>query len=329
MMKACKYLQNVYFYVLNELDEKEKAAVEEHLTACPTCRQEKEKWAELINNLNGLAAINPDQLTLRTLRTMVITELQKRRVERRGVPEMIVGQSVLRPLQYIVATLILVALGFLMGRWPIWGNPKQDSILHTLLTANRQVRTMQSEIIPYLLDVDKVRVDPQNRQVEIRYNTVNDISFRGHLENPIVRELLLRALMEETNTPVRIQTLKTLAELAEPTKKIDPQFIQAIEYLLFKEQNTGVRLQAIKVLRALPFDETVRQILTRLLLYDSDAAVRIAAFEALTGTQAPTGEMQNYLRAAQKDTNSYIRYKANKFLQQIETKKVAEISREE
>ncbi|MBN2356429.1 HEAT repeat domain-containing protein [candidate division KSB1 bacterium] len=328
-MKKCNYTQQVYFYIIDELDEAKKTDLEQHLATCPQCQQEKENLTCILSEYNAMATFEPDEATLRTLRNVVSLKLKVQKTHRTTFGSLFTTRSFILPLQYITATIILVAFGFLLGRFNVFDGGKKNSILQTLLTGEQQVQTLQSDIVPYLVGIDRVKFNPASGQVEIKYNTVNDISYRGNSQNPIVREVLRRAITEETSPNIRMQAVKTLGAIAEQNRHLDPEFLQAIEYLLHEEQNVGVRLMALRVLKSVPLSETVKKMLVRILLYDEVTAVRIQAFETLTGRQAPTEEMKSYLLAAQKDTSSYIRYKAGELLNRIENNKVGEISREE
>lgn len=328
-MKKCQQNKNLYFYLIGELDERQVVLLEKHLSVCATCQKEKDQLMALLGEYTATADDHVDEATLCTLRNVVSLKLKTHKATSRS---WIKWRPLFVPVQYAAATIIMIVFGFVLGRMGLVIKAKTDPMLQNLLTGEQQIQAYQSNIIPYLANVDKVKYDPQTGQLEIKYNTINDIQYRGDVQSPTAREVLRHAMLEEGSPSVRMQAVKAVGVIAEQNRSLEPEFLQALEYLLHEEQNSGVRLMALRVLKSVPLNDTVKNVLLRIILYDKNTALRIQAFETLTGNEAPKDEIKEYLQVIKHDTSSYIRYKADKMLKQIESEnnkpKIGEISRE-
>jgi len=302
-------------YAADETSAEETRSIQAHLEGCPDCRQKLAELEKLAKALQQAApSQGPDDM-LYALRSRLALQLQREARPRRQ------PQLRLRPsLQWALAVLLLVA-GFGAGRFT-GKTPRADSaVLQQLLTANQTVSTAQGAIDPYLNAVEKVKYDPATGLVEIQYNTINNVSYRAATDNPVIRQMLRQAVTEEQNPSARLNAVRTMQAIAIKEQGLDTDLLTAIEYLLQKEQNQGVRLMALKVLKSVPMNEAIKHMLLRVLLYDQNMALRIQAFETLTGRAAPDAELEKVLHAAKSDTSTYIRFKAEAMLKQLQTEK--------
>ncbi len=336
-MKRCKpYRQNLLLYLYQELDEIARAETEAHLQICQTCRAELAELQQLQTAFPGQPMLAPSEEELKILRNAL--SLKMRAQAAKSLHRKRARFAFLRPSPawQISFAVLLLALGFLIGRKTVPTAPiaSKETNLQDLLAASRQIQIANSAIDPFLAGVEKLKYDPATGQVEIYYNTVNDVRLHGDMTDPTVRQVLRHAMLEESSPAVRLHAIKMVSAVAVRQQTLDPELVDAVEQLLEKEQNQGVRLMALKVLKALPMNAAIKNILIRILLYDADQALRIEAFEALTGQQVEEDDRGHYLEAAREDTSTYIRYRANQLIEKLESKKreqsqTSEIGREQ
>ena len=332
-MKKCLQTANLYFYLTGEMDAKNSEEFAQHLLHCPACQNEKEQLTFLLAEYTSNLPEEPDEATLRALRNVVSLKLKTQNLSRQGWTSGLRLQPWIVPLQYVSATLILVAFGFFLGRMGFAGKPDNEQMMQHLLTGEQQIQAQQSDVVPYLAGIDKIKYDPTTGQVEMNYSTVNDVYYRGNTQSAIVRQVLRQAMLEQTSPSIHLQAVKAMTAIAEQDRSLDAGWLEALEYLLREGQNPGVRLMALRVFKLVPLNETMKQMLLKIIVHDKNTALRIQAFETLTGKETPKAELKTYLQAVKDDTSSYIRYKADELLKKLENEpdknKTYEISREE
>jgi hypothetical protein len=303
------------FYVSAESPADESELIQAHLQNCDRCRQKLAEQTQLYKTLQAVASEQAEDTMLYALRSRLAYQLQR---ETRPLRQN--GYRLKPAWQGAMAALLLLG-GFSIGRFTAKSVHTDSAVLQQLLTADRTVNTAQGAINPYLDAVDKVKYDPATGMVEIQYNTINNVSYRAGTDNPVIRQMLRQAVAEEQNPSARLNAVRTMQAIAIKEQGLDTDLLTAIEYLLQKEQNQGVRLMALKVLKSVPMNEAIKHMLLRVLLYDQNMALRIQAFETLTGRTAPDAELEKVLHAAKSDTSTYIRYKAEEMLKQMHTEK--------
>jgi len=315
-MKTCtSYRHLLALYQTAELNPEERQVLDLHLQVCPDCRQALTELEIVKQTLTGVPAFVPDDRLLTSLR-----ERLSDRLRRQQVKTGFVWPRWTPAVQWGLALLIL-ALGFGLGRWSAEQRLSEAGALETLLTAGQPIRTGQIEIDPYLGEIERIRYHAKSGTVDLRYQTVNHIVFQGPVESPLVRQMIRHALTEEEDPSTRLYAAKVLQAIAQKEQSLDVELIGSLEQVLKKEPNPGVRLMAVRALQSVPINEAIRTALTRVLLYDRNPALRIQAFDSLTGPLEPVETREPLLRSVQADTSSYIRHRANDLLKKIEVEK--------
>ncbi len=315
-MKRCKFYQSLLpLYQSDELAEEEKAALEMHLQECPSCRRIVQEQRSLTQQLAALPMYEPSDQLMTALRRRLTASLPVRSTARNWS-----GRLVQPAFQFALAVLLL-AVGFGFGRLYGTRTQPESALLQQLLSASQPIRTTEGEIDPYIGEIEKVKYNPKTGMVDIQYHTVNNIVYRGDATSPLAKQILQQAAVEQKNPSTRLYAMKTMQAIAVKEQGLDADLLTSIEYLLQKEQNQGVRLMALRVLKSVPINETIKNMLVRILLYDQNLALRIQAFETLTGNQSPNKEMEMILKSVQSDTSTFIRHRAGEMLKTFEAKK--------
>jgi len=102
----------------------------------------------------------------------------------------------------------------------------------------------------------------------------------------------------------------------------DSTLVDALLVMLREEENQGMRLQAMEALGSLyeraTLDPTAKRIMIKVMLNDENPALRMEAMSILTQNARESQNLAGYLRAAQADTNAFIRNEAARMLELME-----------
>jgi len=327
-MKPCPKMQlAINLYHAGELDDGARLEVERHLERCPACREAAEHIGEIARLAAEAPGLEENLAAASARRSRLMAALTPRPPARHTAP-LPARPMPLQPLYAALAAMLLVAFGFLLGRFG-GRQPAPDPTLQALLTGFQPVVAAGHTVQPELLNVQRVRYDPASGQFEITYNTVNDVRLQGTGNQPQVQLMLARAMVDSDNPALRLHAVKAARTIAAQQQSLDDELLQAIDYLLSKEQNQGVRLMAIRVLRALPLTETIKRTLVQIVLHDENPALRMEAFDGLAA-HAGGREIEPYLQTIAKDSSSSLRVKARTLRQTIDAGPVrsAELSQE-
>lgn len=316
-MSSCKrFAVDLIPYLSDDLPETARAELEAHLQVCERCRQQVEELRAFSAVLPAKPVFEPDEAMLETLRHAVSLKIRAAREPRQRSRWAIFSFIQPAPAFQLGFAVLLLAFGFLLGRTvapPAAQTPALSLV--DLITASSQIKAANSTINPFLLEIDRLKYNPSTGEIEIKYNTVNDISLSGDLRSPAIRQMLQMALQADQNVTVRLHAVKALAGMVSPARPLETDMLEVLENLLRREHNQGIKLQALRVLQALPLTPAVKNLLLTVFLMDRDTALRIAAFRALTSDPDAIPVEGSLLQAAARDSVDFIKYRAEKLLQ--------------
>ncbi len=331
-MKPCEHMKDyLMWHACDELDAKRQQEVTDHLETCPGCREEVARLRILTQMLRSGAAPEIDGVTQAQLRQSLLQKLAARPQRPGAVRPFGGGLFQPAPLIQAAVAMLLVAFGFWLGQMRI-RSTETNTPLQTLLTGIQPIQYQQQAIHPTLAGIDKLRYNPKTGEIEIQYNTINDITYQGSVYQPQAQQLLAQAMIREESPAVRLHAVKAVSGIVNQEGELTDELMQSMADLLQKEQNQGVRLAALRVLKSVPLTETSQKILVQILLYDENMALRIEAFESLYQNHLQESSLTPFLRSMEQDTSSYLRYRATQLLKQMQAEnqpvKSAQLSRE-
>jgi HEAT repeats len=275
------------FYVCEEVDEQERAAVEEHVAECLACRTQLTEEREFSKAISSLPHAG-DQLdaagiVLGQCRSELAEKLDD--LERPAVKAKktalgwLRGWMVLHPA-WSAATL--VALGLVGGmQYAQWASTRSggvgpEQVVHVRPSTqftDDQLSKMAVAGINF-----SASPDSGTKTVRVRLSAEQPIELNGDLDDLNVRSVLTFVLKngDRFDSGMRLDCLDALKARAE-----DSEVRSALLTAARKDQNPAVRLKALEALRDAGMDSTVRQVLLDALQHDGNPGVRVEAVNML------------------------------------------------
>lgn len=313
-MNSNKHLEKwLPLYLYDELPAEEKKELEVHLQYCQRCRGQLDEMRALHEALDCRKQGQPTEAVLMDLRKDLRDRLQVERrnlfqetwwlkirdafrIERFGVP-------------WLAAATILI-MGFFLGRFSGSG-VERESRLPTQVTAKFPDEQFAQ---PLISNIDLMQYDPESGKVTVRYKSMNDVFLEGNIHDESVRKLLVHVLRREDHPGQRLTAVKAFGG----QNTVDAEIEQALIYAVEHDQVDGVRLKAARVLKTLPINNNIKAVFIRVLLKDSNPAIRIEAVDALSKLKSEKDVVPILQDVARDDDNEYIRLKSSKLLERRE-----------
>ncbi len=293
----------LYFY--GELNPDEEDLVEQHLHECPECTRVMDRQRALAGALDRRQAETPPAL-LEECRADLIAAIQggaSRAGNRVKGPWTLFLEAMSATLagfsrfRQPVGALALIAIGFFAARFtgttpsasPSPANAPSDDVFAT-------VRSIQPE---------------SAGKVQIAFDETRRRTVSGSPDSPNIQRLLLAAAHEE-NPAVRVESVGLLKDRCASSAEVRDILLNALVH----DSNAGVRLRALEGLKPLTSDAQVRKTLAQVLLADDNPAVRMQAVDLLVAHRddAMVGLLQDVV---QKEDNNYNRLKVEKALKDM------------
>ncbi len=303
-MNCREFQHQISLLFYEELPEAEKPGLENHLQACDVCRHvfEEEKGLHSVLAEDAASWDLPSDLLVESRRELG-NELDQ--IERKRSWWRVPAFSVVFTPMRLLESAALVAMGLALGVYvsnqqqiaTVVQNPSEPPSIVSSLPANGSVSNLRI-----------VSANPATGQVELAGEIVQPLRMQGTMGDDAVRQLLVSALGESTNSGSRLRAVEVLAQ--QPNSEVvKSALIQA----LMHDENTGVRLRAMQGLKQFAGEADVQAAFMNSLNNDMDAGIRVEAIEALTRNGRDTSLVKQ-LEPFTRDDNSYVKMKALQFV---------------
>lgn len=332
----CAELEDLaILYVLGELEEAERAAVELHAGQCQSCAAILQREKQLLEALSAHRETGDSGSTSEFLLAQCRSELSEalddaeadrahswlerlspsRWVER--FPRVLADH----PGWSTAALLIVGAVGGIAGRaWyrattlPLPGKP--------LMTVSAAPRLSDQQLDT--MDVEGIHLEPQDGaapHVELRLHSEQPVVVQGTSDDVEIRRVLTYVVQhgQKFDPSVRLDSLDALR-----THTSDPQVRKALCDAAVNDSDPAVRLKALETLRTFAPDPAARHAMFEALAGDDNSGVRIEAVDGLQAALAapqsapPDDQSMAILRdRMQNDPNSYVRLHSASVLSQL------------
>jgi hypothetical protein len=312
-MKNCKQFRSwIWLAGYDELPAEQRKLLEEHLKTCSECQLDVEEAMSAKKLMDQKIQFAPTEFQLESSRAelhqrlLLLTQARYHKDWKAKLWQ-IVSLDFTPALRFATAVALLV-IGLFAGKMIFTAEKRglelSQQQLSEALTSN-------------VSNIESIEYNPATRQVSIKMNTLNDVTIQGDVEKPEIQQLLAQSLVGEERPDMKLKTVRALGN----TRTLDVKTLSSLSELIDKEENAGIRLKAVRLLTSIPITSAVKDILTqvlvRVLLNDSNSAIRIEAFKGLSkiGNGSATPVIFN---AARNDSSEYIRTKAKQMLERTE-----------
>jgi hypothetical protein len=297
-MSCEKFRELIPLYLYGELDFEEEEKLEQHLSSCPACAEERQRCERLSALLaEGEAGVSAELLS--RCRQDLAAALEKERSRRgllSGLRRFRAGWMTAPPVWLRPAGAVaLVAVGFFAAR---------------LMPEDMAWSGRSAQAQPVVGRVRLIDAAPGG-MVRVQYEEIRPRELRGSFQDERIRQLLLAAATDPTDPGLRAESIDLLKD-----RTADAEVRRALIDALRSDDNPAVRLKAIEALRPYAHEPETRKALAQVLLADRHAGVRIAAVELLANVKEPdvAGAFQQLLH---REEDQYIRQRTLKALDEM------------
>lgn len=322
-MNKEKFIEQCYLYLMNELDESDKIEFENALMEDDYLRKEFDVIKSTYSSFKESKPKEADERLLTESRTLLMRRI-KEESQKVSLFEQILNQIqnfLFKKYEYILSGAVTIAVGVLIGYF-LFHQP----------TEKREILSTNNNIGIEQLEQNNVRISgiqfPANisggGEIEISFDAVKPIRYKGTVNDPFVQKLLATALVSGSNPGMRLRTVNTIASQAEENNfKPDPKIKQALLTALKIDTNPAVRKEALNVLLKIPFDDEIRDVLLFVLSSDKNSGLRVAAINALSELKLQGHTFDNITKTvlskkAEMDNDNFIRIRAASILREVE-----------
>lgn len=277
------------FYLCNELNEDERALVDEHLAKCEPCRtqfQEERNFSDMMELLPQAA----DQLdSLGILLSQCRSELAEKvdDLSRPAVKHHALRFGWFRRWMILHPAWTgggLVLAGLLAGvQTTRWIAGQEEATLPGQIVNVRPASQFTDEQLSKM-EVAGINItaatpgSSELQKVRLQLNAEQPVVLTGSLDDGDVRSVLTYVVRngERFNPGVRLDCLDALRARSQ-----DKDVRSALMEAARKDQNPAVRLKALEALRDTTSDRAVQQALLNTLQHDTNPGVRVEAVNLL------------------------------------------------
>jgi hypothetical protein len=316
-MKGCREFEQLIDRAWRDTaSEEEREILLDHLESCRDC-------STVFEALGRLAETDsfpePTETETLSVRRAVIRKIRRRQGSGEPRRRFSVLSFLARPATVSALSLVIFALGFLLG----YGAFSLIGTRAVPQSPTAQAKQPQGRI-ENLQFVDPppggwVNASAGDQDVEFTFDLVNQVRMKGKLSDTKIQKILALALVNERNPGVRLQSV-ALINASRPDAS-DPEIREALIDAMVHDENPGVRMQAMETLKNYPSQDSIKKAFLHVLMNDKLPGLRIQAINALMGSSMSANRTDPEIRNAFKqrlvnDENAYIRFQAKRFIQE-------------
>lgn len=321
---ACpEFEPRIILYAADELEGREKDALEEHLDLCKQCFAALDAERKLLE-MATQGRLEPTPGLLASCRNQFedsLDEMDHRSIWKRWSEALFPTHWLAMYPAASVAALLLI--GISVGMVVPWHSEGQNAAspirsAAMLTSPGLDTQALQSA------NVSGINWTPssdssQPPQIVIQLSTQRPLTVQGTVDDSDVKRFLLYVLQNNHrfSPDVRINAVELLKARAS-----DPDVERAFSQAVLTDHNPAVRLKALEALSSGKQDNTSIQTMVSALTKDSNIGVRVEAINALRaiseqGGLAADPNAVNVLRERMRtDSNMYIRLQSAAAVQQ-------------
>ena len=307
-MKCEEAIEQLVLQAYDDLAIEAQAELELHLHGCAACEAEREAMSAFRMEMAGedLPDVSPNLLAASRVR--LDSALDEASESTWG---MRLRAALLGTWQHIYAApalaTVLVGAGFLSGSLLT-----RYQAAHAPVPQPPTITSHDAEGTVASINGISQTSDPS--VVQVSYNRMVPMTFTGRIDEPQLRQLLMRAAQSGTDNDIRAQSVSLLAKECKAGHRCehgtegDTGFRDALLVRLRYDKSTAVRLSALEGLQ--PYigeDQKVRDAVLESLMVDKSAEIRKHAIDMLEPVEGDSSVRQVLHTVSTQDENPYIR----------------------
>ncbi len=314
-MNHKKYKEWIQLFLYDEMTQKEKDELLNHLESCNECSGEIEKQKRFHTMIKGSSLPEVEQNLLsearRELNAALRVEKTKRRTSR--FPLIDFSGFFFSPLKIAFGGAVVLIIGIFAG-YLLFDKKIQPDIQNII--EENDLSTLETNTqITNLRFIDQ---DPSDGEIEFTVEAIKPLRIKGKVNDPKIQNILTYSMLYEQNPGVRLNAVNVIGA---NTKKDDKEIKAALITVAKYDTNLGVRREALKLLRGFPFDTELREALLYILLNDENSAMRIEAITSLKeisekGNGFNEEEISAFRENLKKEENNYVKFQIRTALQE-------------
>lgn len=313
------YKELLQLSIYDEISVVEKERLDNHLCECSECNAEYEQLKNLYSAMNSNQPGTPSDFVLLRARTDLMRKIEQEKKKLLFFARLTGYFTVFNSsgIKYALSGTATLVMGFVLGYFYYLNVPQAG--MTGLPGVNVDNKTSEE------VEISNIRFDnpfTNNGEIEITYDAIKPITYRGSMEDEKVRELLSQALISSKNPGFKLKTLNTMSLQNDkkfiPDVKVKSALIKTIK----TDGNPGVRREAMNLLAKFPYDEEIVDILIFAMSNDDNSGIRVAAINLLAD-YTPEGksidsELKKVLEnKAQSETNDFIKLRAASLIKEV------------
>ncbi|MGA7160731.1 MAG: HEAT repeat domain-containing protein [Bacteroidota bacterium] len=330
-MKHAQYKEWLHLSVIDELNDEAQQLLDVHLSSCADCRDElidlQKFQSVIIENPPIEITDRLLQEARRQLRSSLLEHRLRKSLWERGVD--LAREIIIQGYRTAFGGIATAALGLFVG-FLIFYQPQKsdDKAVRVQLPLVEQAMQSSNGAESFTQgstrtsDLHLITAGGTDGTVEFTFEAVTPMHVRGNINDDKVQKILARALVNEENAGVRLQTVNAIASQVPDKKNPDPQVKTALISALKSDQNPGVRQEALRVLLRYSLDDEIKQALVYTLTHDKNSGMRIAAINGLAAASVEGHHFDQDILTIIKqkmdsDKNNYVRRQARTVMEEV------------
>jgi HEAT repeats len=283
------------FYLCDEVNDQERAAIEQHVAQCGACRTQLAEQREFQDAIDSIPRAGDQLDATGILLSQCRSELAEKLddLERPTVKEKVPALGWMRGcmmLHPVWSAAALVLFGLVAGtEYTQWSSTRNTFVPQGQVVNVRPASQLTEDQLSKM-NVAGINFTPSpysgSKNVRVRLSAEQPIELNGNLDDSNVRNVLTFVVKngQRFDSGMRLDCLDALKSRAE-----DAEVRSALLAAARNDQNPAVRLKALEALRDAGVDAAVREALLDTLQHDSNPGVRVEAVNLLVRSleQAP------------------------------------------
>jgi len=276
-MSGCEHFEHlIEEYLGGDILSGDLDELERHARSCPECRKIMDLHRELIDTSEGFPEATEEEFA--AMRSAVLRRIgaegKRGKAEPLRKPWLFLPAA--RPVYFLAFTVLLVAVGFLIGRISPGARDFDDDLLVEEVIRQASLGRGLEGYWESPFTYSNVNIRRQDgRDVILSFDVTRRVDVPTNLDSPLAREVLIYAMIDPSNMGSRFEAM-AVAE-----RSMDEKLKEALVFVLLNDPSMPVRLKSLDILSAHASDPAVQDALLTSLSQDPSVQVRLLALQYL------------------------------------------------